>query len=125
MKKFFSIIAFSFALIAASSVPNEVNAQGTVMTASKNTHTNADTSNHVLQVVGNYDVVTVQVFGTKTSGTPAGTATLQGSLDGTNYTTIKTYPVGHWYDSTAFVTGYGVYTITNTTGTQSYSWTLD
>lgn len=40
------------------------------------------------QINGSYGEVTVQLTVTKISGTVAGTAVLQGSLDGTNYTIL-------------------------------------
>lgn len=114
MKKILFSILILTGLMAMTSVT--ANAQNT-MTATKNLHTNADTSTHTLKVVGGMDIVTIQVFGVKTSGTPAGTVVLRGSLDGTNYVNLDTlnglnYQVGS-------------YTITNTTGTQTNAWTLD
>lgn len=59
--------------------------------------------------------VTVQVNVQKVSGTVAGTAVLSGSLDGVYYTALSTEET-----QTALPT----ITLTNTTGTVSYSWRL-
>ena len=56
--------------------------------AVKSTHTNADTSYHKADLVGspnNYDVLIINLAGTKTSGTVGGTAVPFGSLDNTNW----------------------------------------
>lgn len=55
---------------------------------SKTTHTNADTSYHLATLTGainNFDVITLTVIGTKTSGTVSGAAIPYGSIDGTNW----------------------------------------
>jgi environmental stress-induced protein Ves len=84
MKPFIALLLiFSLALFASPPAHSQ-----STMTASKNILTNADTSTHQLDLAGqinNFEVITVQVIGTKTSGTVAGTAVLTGSLDGTNY----------------------------------------
>lgn len=56
--------------------------------AAKTTHTDADTSYHKATLTGtlnNYDIITIQCIGTKTSGTVGGTCVPFGSLDGTNW----------------------------------------
>ena len=52
--------------------------------------TNTGTGLLDLQVQRNYRTVTIQPVVTKQSGTAAGTVTLQGSLDGVNYSTVNT-----------------------------------
>lgn len=53
------------------------------------TVTNSATNTIVLRVKGWYKTVVVQPVITKISGTAAGTVTLQGSNDGTNYVTVS------------------------------------
>lgn len=69
-----------------------VGGKGTVssMTTNGTTVTNSGSGTVVLQVKNQYEVVTIQVVGAKTSGTIGGTITLQGSNDGTNYVTANT-----------------------------------
>ena len=56
--------------------------------AVKDTTDNTGTSYITLGVTKWYNTVTIQSVVTKISGTVAGTVTLQGSIDGTNYTTV-------------------------------------
>ncbi len=56
---------------------------------SPDTLTNVDTSNMILKIPGAYnDVLTFQLNVIKLSGTTAGSAYVQGSLDGANYFTL-------------------------------------
>lgn len=56
------------------------------MSPATDTLTNVDTSNMVLRIPGAYnEVLTFQLNVRKLSGTTAGTAYVQGSLDGVNY----------------------------------------
>lgn len=56
---------------------------------SPDTLTNVDTSNMILKIPGAYnEVLTFQLNVTKLSGTTAGSAYVQGSLDGVNYFTL-------------------------------------
>jgi len=105
MKKLFALM-----ILVAAMAFSTATAQLT-MTASSNTNTNAVTQTHIATLSGevnNYDNITIQVIGTKTSGTPAGTAILYASIDGTNYTAI----------------GSDTLTIANQT-TNSHFWTID
>jgi hypothetical protein len=54
------------------------------------TVTNTATNYVQLQAKYGYNYLTIQPIVTKISGTPAGTLTLQGSNDGTNYVTVNT-----------------------------------
>lgn len=62
----------------------------TLMTGSADTVTNTATKTNYLQLKESFGTVTIQTTVTKISGTVAGTITLKGSLDGTNYATIDT-----------------------------------
>lgn len=86
MKKIFALClfaAFAFTINAQTTL-TQTGTSG----ASKTTHTNADTSYHLGTLTGtinNFDVLTINLIGTKTSGTVGGTAVPFGSLDGTNW----------------------------------------
>jgi len=89
MKKVLSIIlvvciAFS---LKGQVVMTQTDPAGSVSTV----NTNADTSYHKVDLYGqtfNYHFLLVTVAGTKTSGTVAGTAIIQGSLDNSRWFTI-------------------------------------
>lgn len=83
MKKFifFLLAAFCFQFAAQSQV---------ALTVSHTPLTNADTSYLTYRIPATYGAVAMQLVITKTSGTVAGTAIPQGSLDGTNYVDIST-----------------------------------
>ncbi len=98
----------------------------TVMSPALDTLTNVDTSNLVLKVPGSNNILTVQLNVVKLTGTTAGTATLQGSLDGLNYKDIKgadtltlanASQVFHWVQPRSNYLYYKVRTLG--TGTQS------
>lgn len=86
------------------------------MTAASGTVTNSGTGTitRAMESVA-YTKVSVQAIFTKTSGTLAGTATLQGSLDGTNYATVATGQT---------VAGAATYTVTDV-ATQSVIFTIN
>lgn len=86
MKKFLSIV-FCFAMLFSFS---NVFAQSKAMTGNGVVVTNTATVACSLQVVNSANTVTIQAVFTKTSGTLAGTATLQGSIDGVTWETIPT-----------------------------------
>lgn len=81
MKKLLFLFAFAFVYVSS------VNAQSSafIFTSSGDTVTNTETENLQLKVSNPYDIVTIQYVAQKLTGTVAGTATLQGSLDGVNY----------------------------------------
>lgn len=87
MKKFLSVL-----LIAALAfIAPQANAQSSVLVSSTDTLTNADTVYISLPTAtGGYYAVGIQAVVTRVSGTAAGTAIIQGSLDGTNYVDIGT-----------------------------------
>ncbi len=73
----------------------------------------------------NYQTVSVDVTITKTSGTIAGTVTLQGSIDGTNFSTVLTAFVETPASQAPYtVTGAATYTATNV-ATQTKIFTLN
>lgn len=84
MKKIISILSLCFIFAFA----NESKAQTQSMTATTYTVIDTGTINLGLKLNESWDIVTVQYKGVKVSGTVAGTATLQGSVDGTNFSTI-------------------------------------
>lgn len=83
-----------FLLIALLSVGAMISHAQTAMTSAAypanavDTVTNTATKYLVSKAIKGADVVTVQFYATEISGTTGGTATLQGSLDGTNWYTI-------------------------------------
>jgi ABC-type maltose transport system permease subunit len=87
MKNFIAVLLIAvFAFIA----PN-VQAQSSVLVPSTDTLTNTDTAFISLPTAtGGYYAVGIQAVVSKVSGTVAGTAIIQGSLDGTNYVDIGT-----------------------------------
>lgn len=87
MKKFL-LVAVAF--VGMTCFAPKANAQVYTMEHSGDTVTNAETETLTLTVKGAYDVLTFQYVCVKQSGTVAGTATLQGSLDGSNWIAIDT-----------------------------------
>jgi hypothetical protein len=84
------------------------------MTVSGSPVTNTGTGTATLAVVSGKPHVSILATFTKTSGTLGGTATLQGSIDGTTYETI---PTG------ATLGGASTYTVTDT-ASQKASFTV-
>lgn len=82
------------------------------------TITNTGSGYVQLQVKGSYSSVSIQAVSTKISGTAAGTITLQGSNDGTNFVTIST---GYLRDMTVSspyaISGTATLTVLNQTTT--------
>jgi hypothetical protein len=80
------------------------------------TATNTGTAYVQTRVRGWYNTVSIQAVATKISGTAAGTITLQGSLDGTNFVTV---PTNYLFDVTGQepykVDGTATLTVTNVT----------
>lgn len=74
------------------------------MTIAGSPVTNTGTGTATATITNSYETATIQAVFTKTSGTLAGTATLQASLDGTNYATVAT---------AATVAGAATYTVTD------------
>lgn len=85
MKKLLSIL-FSLALLL--SFTSVASAQSFPMTGNDVVLTGSATVACSLKVSNPYSTVSVQTVFTKTSGTLAGTATLQGSIDGVTWETI-------------------------------------
>lgn len=75
--------------LTIQSIPSTANLKSTYSKTS-DTITNSATNYLSIQVVKGYNTVTIQPIVTKISGTVAGTVTLQGSNDGTNYVTVST-----------------------------------
>lgn len=89
MKKL--LFALTIALTLSVFMTESVKAQSSVLVSSTDTLTNADTANISLPTAtGGYYAVGIQAVVTKVSGTAAGTAIIQGSLDGTNWVNIGT-----------------------------------
>lgn len=95
-------------LLGAFVMPTETKAQLVTLSvsAADDTLTNTQTGNLTLTANSPRDVITFELKVVRVSGTAAGTAKLQGSLDGTT-----------WYDIGS------AFTITNT-ATQSNVWTV-
>jgi hypothetical protein len=74
------------------------------MTIAGSPVTNTGTATATATINNSYETATIQAVFTKTSGTLGGTATLQASLDGTNYATVATQ---------ATVAGAATYTVTD------------
>jgi hypothetical protein len=87
MKKILLLSAMCFGLAAFAP---QAKAQIYTMAQSGDTVTNTETETLTLTVKGAYDILTFQYVCVKLSGTVAGTAILQGSLDGTNFIAIDT-----------------------------------
>ena len=77
------------------------------MTNTGDTVTNSGTKHVDLEVKAYHKTLSIQVVSTKLSGTNAGTATLQGSIDGTNFDTVNS----------AFLDGTATLTVLNQTNT--------
>ena len=86
----------------------------TVSGVSSATVTNTATAYVGLQVKGTYNSVVIQAVSEKISGTAAGTVTLQGSNDGTNYVTVDASYLYDMATSAPYTTGGGAtLTVTN------------
>ncbi len=97
MKKLFSLlIVFAFLSLGAFAQSKAMTGNGVIVT---NTATVACS----LQVVNAANTVSIQAIIAKTSGTLAGTITLQGSIDGVTWETADT----------SMVSGAVTYTVTN------------
>lgn len=116
---------FALALIFGAFV-GTAQAQAITPTNSGDSLTNADTVNLIQQIRGEWASVAFQVVVSKASGTVAGTARFQGSIDGTNYVDINTDTLALsdqatntkiWVDTGANYLYYRVNVITS--GTQS------
>jgi len=88
MKKFILGLLVCFALCSTQNASAQSSAY--TMTGNGDTITNAGTKTNTLKLADGYATVSVQSVVTKISGTVAGTLTLQGSNDGTNYVTCDT-----------------------------------
>jgi hypothetical protein len=93
MKKILSILLA--VLLISISFTSNAQTTGTIYGTSGSTrtgvHTNADTTYHQWTLSGNinnYDLLTIVLKGTKTSGTVGGTAVPFGSLDGSRWIQI-------------------------------------
>lgn len=127
MKKLFSLLFLSVMLLA-----NLDSSAQLTLTASSNTNTNAVSQTHTATLAGevnNFDIMTIQLVGTKVSGTPGGTAILYGSIDNTNYTAIgadtltianQTTNSKYWTVNKTYYKYYRV--VVTTTGTQVSTW---
>jgi hypothetical protein len=112
MKKIlFLSTVFLFALLAFTNT----NAQSFNGKIADSTFTNATTASYGLTVTGVKHAVTFVYTVTKNTGTVAGTITLQGTLDGINYVTLKVDTltdanavIGNSYD----YNGYSKYKVT-------------
>ena len=86
------------------------------ISATSDTATNSGTSYVTTRVRGWYNTISIQAVATKISGTAAGTVTLQGSLDGTNFVTV---PTNYLHDPTGLepykVDGAATMTVTDVT----------
>jgi hypothetical protein len=88
MKKILSVL---FLIAAIAFTAPQAHSQASVLITSTDTLVNTDTAYISLPTAtGGYYAVGIQAVVTKVSGTAAGTAIIQGSLDGTNYVTIGT-----------------------------------
>lgn len=118
MKKFL----FLFACLIGCLTANTASAQSFTLLSphggTTDSVTDAGTNYLTKQINGAASVVTVQLVITKISGTAAGTAVLQGSINGTNYVTLH-------YATGGATTGSqnDSFTLTNVT-TQSVSWVI-
>lgn len=101
---------YLFAAVLALSVAlaGSVQAQS-ALTPAIDTLTNVDTLRVSVRAAGIKDMAAIQLNYTKISGTSASSVTLQASLDGVNYATVK---------------GADTATITNVAGVQTFLWKI-
>lgn len=128
MKKFLILTLFSLSLLTQSAhSQNTVTTLSTLSTAgaAKTTLTNADTVLATLPVVKTYyDALTISISVTKATGTLAGAATLQATLDGTKWFTVSSTSLTDGANDLLFVvagTGANGYRIRVTTSGTSTS----
>jgi hypothetical protein len=86
MKKLLLLICLTVGITSAQAQSPAVQ----TMAHSGDTVTNTETEYLTATLTGNYTSVTFQYVASKLSGTVAGTAILQASLDGTNYIDLDT-----------------------------------
>jgi hypothetical protein len=109
MKKLFLMLMLAVVAIAVSAQ------RGRVITLDVDTITDAGTTSVVLPAFTGDDMVTIQAVYTQLTGTAAGTATLEGSVDGTNYVALTDYA--------GFIKGYPNDSLTITNGATT-SWVV-
>ncbi len=88
MKKFLLLACMGLGL--AFAMPQNAGAQVYTLAQSGDTVTNAETEYLTISVKQSYSVLSFQYVAVKLSGTVAGTATLQASLDGSNWIDLDT-----------------------------------
>jgi hypothetical protein len=111
MKKFILFALLALVSFVSTDATAQANTRLTMLQATgaaSDTVTNAGTAYVAKQFSGSASAFAVQVAITKVSGTVAGTITLAGSIDGTNYFTIGS-----------------TQSLTDTAGTKYYLFTLD
>jgi hypothetical protein len=86
MKKLISIMLFAFVALAINAQSGKAVQLPVIL---GDTITNTATAYKIITVTGGYQTLAIQPVLTKVSGTAAGTVTMYGSQDGTNY-----YPLG-------------------------------
>lgn len=84
---------------------HSVNTMLSDISATSDTTTNTGTGYVQLQVKGTYENVAIQATVDKISGTVAGTVTLQGSNDGTNFVTLDNSYSADYTTSAPYTTG--------------------
>lgn len=85
MKKLIFLLTAMVAIASATSAQSV-----TTMTGSGDSIVNTGTKYLTADLSGNVTAASIQVIFTKTSGTVAGTATIEYSIDGTNYYRVST-----------------------------------
>jgi hypothetical protein len=88
MKKFLLLTFLGLGL--AFAMPQNAGAQVYTLAQSGDTVTNAETEYLTISVKQSYSVLSFQYVAVKLSGTVAGTATLQASLDNSNWVNLDT-----------------------------------
>ena len=91
MKKILLLLAFAGTFVCSAFESNAQGGQVYTLTQSGDTVTNTETEYLTMTVSSNWETLTFQYVAVKLSGTVAGTATLQGSLDGTYWIDIDTF----------------------------------
>jgi hypothetical protein len=109
MKKYILMLMLVVVAIAVSAQ------KGRVIDLPTGTITDAGTTYVVLPAFTSDDPVTIQASFTQLTGTAAGTATLEGSVDGTNYIALTDYAT--------FLKGYPAASLTITDGSTT-SWVV-
>jgi hypothetical protein len=107
MKNFILMLICAIGLAFASTSESKAQLIDLSVSAAEDTLTDAGTSNLTTTIQGQRSVITFQLSVSRVSGTAAGTAKLQGSINGTNF-----FDIGSAYTITNVASQHNVWIVT-------------